>query len=109
MQISKYSGDPVTPGKPAYRNATRTEGENIPKIPSLPISYEDALPILKALNGKGSKVSDFGQEWVGGLGYKGVEYWTGPSDDELEMKNEVNTRIMPIWSEQLPSGGCGYN
>lgn len=52
-----------------------------------------------ALNGKGSKVSDYGQEWVGGLEYKGVEYWTGPSEVELEMKNEVNTRVMPIWSE----------
>lgn len=72
------------------------------------MSYEDAIPLLAALNGKGSKVSDFGQEWVGGLGYKGVEYWSGPSEVELEMKNEVNTRVMPIWSEWRVRVKCGY-
>lgn len=39
-------GDPTTPGYPAYENATRTEGENIPKIPSLPISWANARRLL---------------------------------------------------------------
>lgn len=33
-QISKYPGDPSTPGEPAYKNASRLEGGNQPSIPS---------------------------------------------------------------------------
>lgn len=40
--ISMYPGDPTTPGYPSYENSTRTEGENIPSIPSLPISWANA-------------------------------------------------------------------
>lgn len=49
--ISLYPGDPTTPGLPAYENATRTEGENIPKIPSLPISWANAQRLLKEISG----------------------------------------------------------
>ena len=49
--LSMYPGDPTTPGLPAYENATRTEGENIPKIPSLPISWENAQKLLKEISG----------------------------------------------------------
>ena len=96
--ISKFPGDPTTPGEPAYPNATRHEGLNQPSIPSLPISYQDAIPILKALEGKGMKAEDVKADWVGGLGFYGVEYWTGPSDVDLHFVNEVNTRVMPIWN-----------
>lgn len=43
-------GDPTTPGYPAYENATRTEGENIPKIPSLPISWANAQRLLAEIS-----------------------------------------------------------
>ena len=49
--LSLYPGDPTTPGLPAYENATRTEGENIPKIPSLPISGDNARRLLKEISG----------------------------------------------------------
>lgn len=48
--LSLYPGDPTTPGYPAYENATRTDGENIPKIPSLPISWENAQRILTEIS-----------------------------------------------------------
>ena len=48
--ISMYPGDPTTPGTPAYENATRSEGENIPKIPSLPLSWSNARVLLRTLN-----------------------------------------------------------
>lgn len=96
--LSMYPGDPTTPGEPAYKNATRGEGKNMPSIPSLPISYEDAIPLLNALKGKGHKASDIDDSFEGGLGYYGVEYWTGPSDVDLHLVNEVNTRITPIWN-----------
>lgn len=44
--IPHFLGDPTTPGYPAYKNATRTEGENIPKIPSIPISWANAQKLL---------------------------------------------------------------
>jgi len=44
----------------------------MPHIPSIPISYLDALPLLKALNGHGPKASSFNKYWEGGgLDYKG--------------------------------------
>lgn len=72
----------------------------IPSLPSLPISYQDALPILKALNGHGPKASDFNQYWQnGGLGYKGVEYNIGPSPSEivLNLVNEQEYVTTPVW------------
>lgn len=44
--LTSYPGDPTTPGYPAYPDAERTEGSNIPKIPSLPISWENAQKLL---------------------------------------------------------------
>lgn len=47
--LSMYPGDPTTPGIPAYENATRTEGINIPSIPSLPISWNNAQILLNEI------------------------------------------------------------
>jgi N-acetylated-alpha-linked acidic dipeptidase len=47
--LSLYPGDPATPGKPAYEDTAREEGTNIPKIPSLPISWANAQQILKEI------------------------------------------------------------
>jgi N-acetylated-alpha-linked acidic dipeptidase len=99
--LSKYPGDPTTPGEPAYKNATRVEGANFPSIPSLPMSYEDAIPLLKSLEGKGIPAGEVSSDWVGGLGYYGVEYFTGPSNVDVRLMNEVNTRVMPIWSTRI--------
>lgn len=51
------------------------------------------------MNGKGFKSADLGAEWEGGLGYKGVEYWVGPSEVDVRVRNEVNNRVSAIWSE----------
>jgi hypothetical protein len=47
-----YPGDPTTPGYPSYENSTRTNGESIPTIPSLPISWANAKVLLEELDGK---------------------------------------------------------
>ena len=47
--ISLYPGDPTTPGYPAYPDSKRTEGSNIPKIPSLPISWHNAQRLLEEI------------------------------------------------------------
>jgi N-acetylated-alpha-linked acidic dipeptidase len=49
-----YSGDPLTPGVAATKNAKRlplTEAKTVLKIPVIPISYGDAQPLLAALGG----------------------------------------------------------
>lgn len=71
------------------------------QIPSLPISYMDALPLLRALNGHGPEASSFSKNWHGGgLDYKGVQYSIGPSPDELVLNlvNEQEYVTTPLWN-----------
>ena len=95
-------GDPTTPGYPSKPGAPRENPyERIPSIPSLPISYRDALPILKALNGHGPNAADFNEYWQGGgLSHKGVEYNIGPSPENvvLNLYNEQEYVTTPIWN-----------
>lgn len=95
------AGDPTTPGYPSKPGVPRQDTEGIiPSIPSIPISYEDALPLLRALNGHGLKASNFNQYWQrGGLGYKGVEYNIGPSPASmvLNLVNEQEYVTTPMW------------
>src|SRR5436305_2522363 len=54
MDMPVYSGDPLTPGVGATANAKRLAIKDVQvltKIPVLPISYSDALPLLRALGG----------------------------------------------------------
>ncbi|KAI1759990.1 Zn-dependent exopeptidase [Hypoxylon sp. FL1150] len=90
--LSVAPGDPTTPGYPSKPGVPRAPVDGaIPSIPSLPISFMEALPILKALNGVGPSAKDFGEYWTRntGLTYKGVEYNVGPSADNLVL-NLVN-------------------
>lgn len=67
----------------------------------MPISYLDALPILKSLNGHGLDAADFNQYWQGGgLGYKGVDYNIGPSPPGLVLNlvNEQEYVTTPMWN-----------
>jgi len=63
MQL--YPGDPLTPGIGATPDAKRLaikDAKTILKIPVLPISYADAMPLLRALEGPMAP-----REWRGGL------------------------------------------
>jgi N-acetylated-alpha-linked acidic dipeptidase len=74
----------------------------IPSIPSIPISYKDALPILKALNGHGPKAKDFNEYWTRNMGleYKGVHYNVGPTPDDLvvNLYNQQEYVTTPLWN-----------
>ncbi|KAM5504077.1 putative glutamate carboxypeptidase II [Microsporum canis] len=95
------AGDPTTPGYPSNPGCRREDPTNfIPSIPSLPISYRDAIPLLKALNGHGPKALDFGKDWQGGLVHKGVDYNIGPSPANvmINLQNEQDYVTTPIWN-----------
>ncbi|EST04820.1 Protease-associated domain, PA [Kalmanozyma brasiliensis GHG001] len=97
--LSFYPGDPSTPGKPSYRNATRLEPEDadsLPKIPSLPLSYAEAKVLLEAMKGKGLRAEDVNNRMAGAI--DGVEYWTGPSDDIVHLENFVDLKVRDIWN-----------
>ncbi|THV46763.1 hypothetical protein BGAL_0361g00010 [Botrytis galanthina] len=101
--LSVAPGDPTTIGYPSKPGAPRQPVDGkIPSIPSLPISYVDALPILKSLNGIGPAPKDLNKWWDRNLGlaYKGVEYNIGPSPDNLVLNlvNDVEYVTTPIWN-----------
>ncbi|GMG32306.1 unnamed protein product [Aspergillus oryzae] len=95
-------GDPTTPGWPSKPGCDRKDpSDAIPSIPSIPISYKEAIPFLKALNGHGPKAADFPKRWQGGkLGSKGVEYNIGPSPDDvvINLDNQQEYVTTPLWN-----------
>ncbi|RDA95485.1 hypothetical protein CP533_5423, partial [Ophiocordyceps camponoti-saundersi (nom. inval.)] len=101
--LSIRPGDPSTPGYPSKPGVPRAPvNDATPSIPSIPISYADAIPILKALNGHGPKATDLGKDWRENLGlrYKGVEYSVGPSpkDVVLSLSNQQDYTVTPLWN-----------
>ncbi len=55
MDLPLYPGDPLTPGKPSIPGTPRLKIEDartIQKIPVMPISWEDARPILEQIDGE---------------------------------------------------------
>ncbi len=71
QNLSRYAGDPETPGvasTPDLPDSARLPADktgNQPHIPSIPLSYHDAAPILKALTGPGAP-----QGWQGALPFR---------------------------------------
>jgi len=93
MDMPVYPGDPGTPGYGSVKGAKRLERSEITtimKIPVLPISYEDALPLLKAL--KGPVVPD---SWKGGLP---ITYHVGPSIEKVRLQLQFNWDIVPLYN-----------
>ncbi|KAL1920848.1 uncharacterized protein VTP21DRAFT_11483 [Calcarisporiella thermophila] len=92
-------GDPLTPGVPATKDAQRIPAENnpvLPQIPSLPISWGDAEPLLKSLEGHGVNVENpAAPGWKGGLN---ITYWTGPSQAKINLRNKVEFKTTEIWN-----------
>lgn len=93
MDMPIAPGDPLTPFVGATENAKRLDRNDavtIMKIPVLPISYEDALPLLQAL--QGPVVPD---SWRGGLP---ITYHMGPSTDKVHLKLAFNWDIKPLYN-----------
>jgi len=85
MDMPTYPGDVLTPGRGATRNAKRLKQEDaitITKIPVLPISYRDALPLLSAMDGEVVP-----PDWRGALP---ITYHLGPGPARVRMKAEFD-------------------
>ena len=87
-----YSGDPLTPGVGATEDAKRLAVKDAPtitKIPVLPISYGDALPLLKALGGPMAP-----EDWRGSLP---IPYHLGAGPAKVHLKLEFNWSLSPVY------------
>ncbi|MDH3733087.1 MAG: M28 family peptidase, partial [Gemmatimonadota bacterium] len=83
--MPQYPGDPLTPGVGATADAERLSREESPtlmKIPVLPVSYADALPFLKALEGPVAPPA-----WRGALP---ITYHIGPGPARVRVHLEFD-------------------
>lgn len=93
MDFTEHDGDPLTPFVGATENAKRIRREDsnsITKVPVLPISYKDALPLLRALGGPAAP-----EAWRGNLP---IPYHIGPGPAKVHLKLEFNWDIIPIYN-----------
>ncbi len=93
MDMPIHPGDPLTPGWGSEAGGRKNRIEESPtilKIPVLPISYGDALPILKQLKGPVAPV-----EWRGALP---VTYHVGPGPARLHMKLAFEWKNRPLYN-----------
>ena len=87
-----YPGDPLTPGVGATADAKRLpikDAKTITKIPVLPISYGDALPLLSALKGAVAP-----ENWRGALP---ITYHIGPGPAQVHLKVASNWDLKPLY------------
>lgn len=93
MDMPLHPGDPLTMGVGATKDAKRIDIKGAPtltKIPVLPISYSDALPLLKNLDG-----SVVPESWRGALP---TTYRFGGNTPTVRLKLEFNWDIKPIYN-----------
>jgi len=92
MDMPIYPGDPQTPGVGAVAGAKLIpldKVQTITKIPVLPISYADATPFLKALEGE-----TVPEAWRGGLPFT---YHVGPSTAKAHLALAFNWDRKPLY------------
>ena len=103
MDMVIYPGDPLTPGTPSTAKAKRlerSEATTILKIPVLPISYGDALPLLSALEGPVAPA-----EWRGALP---ITYRIGTGSAKVHLTVESNWDIVPAYNVIATMKGSEY-
>jgi len=91
MDMPVHTGDPLSPGwgsEPGARKLSQQEAATILKIPVLPISYGDALPILRALKGPVAP-----EPWRGALP---VTYHVGPGPASVRIKLAFEWKTRPL-------------
>jgi N-acetylated-alpha-linked acidic dipeptidase len=93
MDMPVHPGDPLSPGFGAKGGQSRLaieQAKTLIKIPVLPISYGDALPILKNLRGKVAPES-----WRGALP---ITYHVGPGPAKARLKLALEWKSRPLYN-----------
>ncbi|MGE0461489.1 MAG: M28 family peptidase [Vicinamibacterales bacterium] len=91
MDMPIHPGDPLSPGwasEPGGKKLAQADATTILKIPVMPISYGDALPLLKAMKGPVAP-----QEWRGALP---VTYHVGPGPAQAHLKLAFDWQSRPL-------------
>ena len=96
QEMFRYSGDATTPGVAALPNLPQSQridpnapNSNMDRIPTTPLSYKDARPILEALAG-----ANVPRGWQGALPFA---YHVGPGPVKVHMKLVQDYALRPIW------------
>ena len=93
LDMPMYPGDPLTPGYGATKDAKRLDIADAPtimKIPVMPISYGDALPLLKELGGPVAPMA-----WRGGLP---LTYHVGPGPVKVNLHLEFEWKLRTAYN-----------
>jgi N-acetylated-alpha-linked acidic dipeptidase len=91
LDMALYPGDPLSPGwasEPGSKRLAIADAKSLLKIPSLPISYGDAKPLLEQLGG-----SLVPEAWRGALP---VTYHTGPGPAMVHLKVDFDWTTKPL-------------
>jgi N-acetylated-alpha-linked acidic dipeptidase len=103
MDMPIHPGDPLTPGWGAVKGAKRLrreEAEVITKIPVLPISYGDALPMLREMTGPVAPES-----WRGALP---ITYHVGSGRARVHLKVSFDWSIKTLYDVVARIEGSTY-
>ncbi|MCZ2155002.1 MAG: M28 family peptidase [Bryobacterales bacterium] len=97
MDMPIYPGDPTTPFTASVAGVKRLSVEESPtilKIPVLPISHDDARPLLEALSGREAP-----HDWQGGLRFTyHLGAPDGPGAVRVRLQVESEFAIRPIYN-----------
>ncbi|MCU1336979.1 MAG: Transferrin receptor domain protein dimerization region [Bryobacterales bacterium] len=92
MDMAIYPGDPLSPGwasEPGSKRLNREDARTLLKIPVLPISWADALPLLQQLNGPVVPES-----WRGALP---LTYHAGPGPATVHLQVDFDWSTRPLY------------
>ena len=104
MDMPVHPGDPLTPGWGATEDReklTRETARTLVRIPVLPISWGDALPLLEQLRGTVAPNDD----WKGALP---ITYHIGPGPAEVRMRTAYDWQVRPIYNVVARIEGSHY-
>lgn len=103
LDMPTYPGDPLTPGYGSTKTAKRLDYKTAPtltRIPVLPISYGDALPLLTALAGPVAP-----ETWRGALP---ITYHLGPGPAKVHLQLAFNWKTEPVYNVIATLKGSQY-
>jgi N-acetylated-alpha-linked acidic dipeptidase len=92
----EFPGDPTTPGMastptlPVSERISPRESVQMPRVPTTPLSYHDAWPILEALGGPDSP-----RDWQGSLPFT---YHIGPGPARVRMHLRQDYQFRTLWN-----------